>query len=408
MKIKDIKLRIILDSRGKETIEAKVIDDHGNFSITSVPSGTSRSEYEALPFPNNDPQEGLKVFETYKSKLVGIDAEDQEAVDSTLHEIDGTTNFSKIGGNISTGISVSVAKLAAFESNLELYQYIYERYTRKMGISKKIPGLAGNVIGGGVHSNNKMSIQEVLLVTGDKDTIENAKTNIKIHASIGEYLKSKNLAIGLNIENAWNTKLSDTEAIETASEFAGRESPNTRIGVDFAASEFFNRRKYKFVESIESKKKKAISREQYISVVENIAQKYNLAYIEDPLDSNDFEGFAEITKQIGSKALIVGDDLYATNRERLQEGIKVNATNAILIKVNQVGTLSDVLDTIELAHSKGIKTVVSHRSGETTDAFMSHLAVAFGSEYIKCGIIRGERIVKINELAKIEAIEKEQ
>jgi len=346
------------------------------------------------------------VFETYKSKLIGIDVEDQEAVDNTLHEIDGTTNFSKIGGNISTGISVSAAKLAALESNLGLYQYIYEKYTRKMGISKKIPGLVGNVIGGGVHSNNKMSIQEVLLVTGDKDTIENAKTNIKIHASIGEYLKSKNLAIGLNIENAWNTKLSDIEAIETASEFASRESSHTRIGVDFAASEFFNRRKYKFVDSVESKRKKAISREQHISVVENIAKKYNLTYIEDPLDSNDFEGFAELTKQIGSKALIVGDDLYATNRERLREGIKVNATNAILIKVNQVGTLCDVLDTIELAHSKSIKTVVSHRSGETTDAFMSHLAVAFGSEYIKCGIIRGERIAKINELAKIEAIEK--
>ncbi len=409
MEIKDIKLRVILDSRGKETLAAEVSDSEGNKAEAMAPSGTSRSEYEAMPFPENNAKKAIDAFETYKSKLIGMEPSNQKGIDMLLHEIDGTSNFSKIGGNASTAISVAVARLAAIEAGMELYQYIYENFTKNVGIEKKIPGLLGNAIGGGVHSNNKMSIQEVLLATKDGKVLENAKTNIAIHGSIGDYLKSKDLAVGLNIENAWNTKLDDVAAIELASAQAGSKSASTKLGLDCAASEFYNSNAntYLFEQSMSaSSGKKELSRDTYLQTIEQIAEKYNLAYLEDPMDSNDIDGFAEINRKLGGKMLIVGDDLYATNKERLAKGISKKATNAILIKVNQVGTLTDVFDTVELAHKNNIQTIVSHRSGETTDPFMAHLGVAFGSAYIKCGILGGERIAKINELARIESIEK--
>jgi len=404
MKIKEARIRIILDSRGKETIAAQVIDEEGNKAEAMAPSGTSRSEYEALPFPENNAKKALEVFETYKNKIVGNEASAQSEIDRLLHEIDGTPNFSRIGGNVATALSVAVAKLAAIEEKMELYEYIYENFTKKMGIKKKIPGLLGNVIGGGVHSNNKMSFQEILLASKGSDVFSNAKTNISIHSMIGDYLKANDLAIGLNIENAWNTKLDDISALDLASEKAmGKAS----LGIDCAASEFFTNGHYLFENGVKPKvERQELNRTTYLSIVEEIARKYNLVYLEDPMESNDLDGFAEITRKFGSKMLIVGDDLYATNRTRLQMGINKKATNAILIKVNQVGTLTDVFDTVELAHKNNIETVVSHRSGETTDPFMAHLGVAFGSAYIKCGILGGERVAKINELARIEALEK--
>ncbi|MGC8675891.1 MAG: phosphopyruvate hydratase [Candidatus Micrarchaeia archaeon] len=400
MKITDAKLRIILDSRGKETVAAELIDEKGNKAEAMAPSGTSRSEYEAVPFANNSPKASLDAFAGYKGKLLGNEP-DMKNIDMLLHEIDGTENFAKIGGNAATAISVATAKLAAMQAQQELYQYLYENFTKRTGIKKKIPGLLGNVIGGGVHSNNNMSIQEILLATKSGPVMANAEKNIMIHGAIGNYLKSKDLAIGLNIENAWNTKLYDKEAIELAGKYA--KDNGTFIGVDCAASEFYKNGKYVFNEP--DKTKREMERSEYIEFVVELAEKNGLVYVEDPLDSNDADGFAEITKQIGKKALVVGDDLYATNKERLQAGIGKNATNGILIKVNQVGTLSDVIETAELAHKHGISTVVSHRSGETTDAFMAHLGVALGSEFIKCGVLGGERIAKINELARIEAVE---
>ncbi|MEM3181130.1 MAG: enolase C-terminal domain-like protein [Candidatus Micrarchaeaceae archaeon] len=399
MNITNAELRVILDSRGKETLAARLFDNNGNSAEAMAPSGTSRSEYEAVPFAGNSAEKSVEEFKQYKSKLVGMEPE-QKGIDSMLHEIDGTENFSKIGGNAATAISIAAAKLAAAEANLELYQYIYENFTKKLGIKKKIPGLLGNVIGGGVHSHNKMSIQEILLATSSGSVMENAKKNIVIHSAIGAYLQSKDLATGLNIENAWNTKLDDSSALALASDQAS--SNGTNIGIDCAASEFYKNGNYVFDNG-----KRILDRQEYISFLLDLAQRNKIAYVEDPMDSNDAEGFAEITKALKDQALIVGDDIYATNKKRLDNGISKGATTAILIKVNQVGTLSDVLETVELAHSHGIKTVVSHRSGETIDAFMSHLAVALGSEYIKCGIVGGERIAKINELARIESIERQ-
>ncbi|MGC8628725.1 MAG: phosphopyruvate hydratase [Candidatus Micrarchaeia archaeon] len=403
--IQKIALRVILDSRGKETVAATVRDEKGNEAEAMAPSGTSRSEYEAVPFVNNSANESIKTFETYKSKIIGRDCKDQSGIDLLLHEIDGTSNFSKIGGNVATAISMANAKLAAKEAGMELYEYIFENFTKKMGISKKIPGLLGNVIGGGVHSSNKMSIQEILLATKAQNIMESAKANIGVHAAIGAYLRSHDLAVGLNIENAWNTKLDDVSAIELANAQA-KANGIIKLGADCAASEFFKDGKYFFEkEAKPGSEKSELERNEYIELIVSIAKKYGFVYLEDPLDSNDFDGFSQITKEMEDKALVVGDDLYATNKERLKMGVSKKATNAILIKVNQVGTLTDVLDTISFAHKNGIKTIVSHRSGETTDPFMAHLGVAFGSEYIKCGILGGERIAKINELARIEEIE---
>lgn len=396
MQIKRILLRKILDSRGLDTVEATVCDNKGNCATASSPSGTSRSEYEAVPFPKGKVELGIANFKKNENKILGIEPQEQGALDSMLHEIDKTRDFSFIGGNIATALSIANARLAAAECNLELYEYVYET-TKKFGIKKKIPRLLGNIIGGGVHSNNGMSIQEVLVASDAGSVYANAASNLSIHNEVGKYLKERGLAIGTNIENAWIPKLNDIESIALVSKIAKEFGKKAIIGIDFAASEFYNGR-YRF-------EGESLSRKAFMKKLYFIFKRYNIKYIEDPLESSDFSGFAEISKIAKKNALVVGDDLYATNAGRLRDGIRWNSTNAILIKVNQTGTLSDTIATVREAWKNNIKIVVSHRSGETVDAFISHLSVAFGAELIKCGAIGGERIAKINELARIEALE---
>ncbi|MGC9037406.1 MAG: phosphopyruvate hydratase [Candidatus Micrarchaeia archaeon] len=398
--IKDISLHVALDSRGRETIAAYLKDEKGNEAIAIAPSGTSRSGYEAVPLPRGGAKEAIKLFSTYKAKLLGMDAEQQKEIDATLHEIDATENFARIGGNAATAISIATAKLAAKEQGLELYQYIYRRFTQSMGIKKAIPFLLGNILGGGVHSNSNMQIQEILITNRSKDVIENAKTNIMLHNALGEFLRKRDLAIGLNIENAWISKLADIEAIKAVEKTADGLA---RLGFDFAATEYFSNGKYLFYDR--HGKRRQLTRAEYFDAINEIVEKHRPVYIEDPFEESELESFARLTKEFGRSALIVGDDLYATNAKRLEEGIKARATNGILVKVNQVGTLTDTLEVVKLARRHGIKLVVSHRSGETIDAFISHLAVAFGAAYIKCGILGGERIAKINELARIQELE---
>ncbi|MEM4088494.1 MAG: enolase C-terminal domain-like protein [Candidatus Micrarchaeaceae archaeon] len=398
--IKSIVLRKIFDSRGSQTVEATVMSKSGISAVASAPSGTSTSIHEVEAFPKGDVGLGIRRFNAKSSSLVGIDVFDQTYVDEELHEIDGTTRFSWIGGNIATAVSIATAKLAAKLDNTELYEYIFRHFTQKMGITKKIPRPLGNLIGGGVHSNGKMRIQEILIAADGGSFAKNAYANIETHKMLG--LEIAKLGCGVNIEGAWITPFGDLRNLELVSTVVRRAERKLgvkiSIGIDFAASEFYSNRKYSYGGRV-------LNKEEQIRFIEKLRDKFNLEYIEDPLDENDFDGFAELNKAIGNNCYIVGDDLYATDTVRLRKGISMHSTNSILIKVNQVGTLSDTIATVEVAHSNGIKTIVSHRSGETTDAFIAHLAVAFGSDYIKCGIMRGERIAKINELLRIEALE---
>ncbi|MGC8710702.1 MAG: phosphopyruvate hydratase [Candidatus Micrarchaeia archaeon] len=396
MQIKKITLRKILDSRGLDTVEASVFDNKGNFATASSPSGTSRSVYEAAPFPKGNVELGIANFKKNENKIIGADPGDQGAVDALLHEIDATDNFAFIGGNTATAISIANAKLAAAECGCELYQYVYN-IVKRFGIKKRMPRLLGNVIGGGVHSNNGMSIQEVLVASDTGSVYGNAVSNISIYREIGEYLKKRGLAIGTNIENAWSSRLGDEESIALVKRIASNKRKRVLVGIDVAASELYDG-KYRF-------ENRRMGREAFIRKMESIFNKYKLGYIEDPLESADFLGFALITKNFSRSALVVGDDLYATNSRRLMKGIRLKSTNALLIKVNQAGTLTDTIETVREAHRNNIKIVVSHRSGETNDIFISHLSVAFGAELMKCGVTGGERIAKINELARIEAIE---
>ncbi len=398
--IKDIKVRKILDSRGGFTVEVTV-SSAKNSASAAVANSTSTGSHEVFAFPDGNVDLGISNFEEVKKGLLGLDAHDQRRIDSTLHEIGGE-RFGVIGGNISTGVSIAAAKLAAKSEGVELYDYVYENFTKRFGVKKHIPRPLGNLIGGGAHSKNKMSIQEILISPKGVSFAEGIHINAMVHKSLEEYI-SKELAIpaGVNIEGAWVTGLGDQENLDLADEMAGTVDAigvDVQLGADFAASEFFKDGRYVYGD-------RKLDPLQNIDFVAKLADDFELAVVEDPMNEDDFSGFAGITKKIGGKSLVVGDDLYTTNNGRVEQGVKSKSTNGVLIKVNQIGTLCDTLDVIALAHRSGMKTVVSHRSRETTDSFISHLAVAFGSEFIKTGIVGGERVAKLNELARIEELE---
>ena len=398
--IEKIEARRILDSRGGFTVEV-YLSSKKKTAKAQVPNSTSTGSHEVFAFPDGDVDLALSNFSKVKGKLIGIGASEQRAIDSTLHEIGGE-RFSVIGGNVATGVSIAAAKLAAATEEMELYEYIHANFMKKLGVRKGMPRPLGNLIGGGAHSRNKMSIQEILISPKDVSFARGISANASVHRALGEHL-SKELALstGVNVEGAWVTGLGDEENLTLAKEMAGlaeEQDIDVQIGADFAASEYFRNAKYEYQD-------RKLSPSENVEFIGALAQEFELAVIEDPMNEDDYSGFSQVTKKVGKKSLVVGDDLYTTNIARLREGIRNRSTNGVLIKVNQIGTLSDTMDVVGLAHNNGIKTVVSHRSRETTDDFIAHLAVAFGSEFIKTGIVGGERIAKLNELARIEEIE---
>jgi len=385
--IKDIVLRAVFDSRGMQTVEA-IITDGKNYAKASAPSGTSRSRYEAVAFPNNSVELGINRFYKKKNKLIGADELDQQGIDSLLHEIDGTENFSYIGANIATAISIANARLASLKQGLELYKLVSNLARRK----PRMPRLLGNAFGGGAHGKG-MSIQEILISSKSKMIREEEKRHVKIYNELGSHLAKNCLASGKTIENAWTSKLNSLESIKLISKIARGFEKDIELGVDMAASEYFNKGYYLF-------DKNRLSKNGYFDFVKEIISTNKIYYVEDPFESSDFASFSQLRSELGKDFLVVGDDLYATNKERIKEGKKQRSTNGVIIKINQVGTLSDTIDAVKVA--QGLKTIVSHRSGETEDNFLAHLAVGLGADYIKCGIVGGERVAKINELMRIE------
>ncbi len=398
--IEDIIARKVLTSRGEETIEVDVITSSG-FGRISAPEGKSRGKAETICFPQGGVEEAItKIEELVAPEIVGLNAECQEEIDRTLHIVDGSEDFRVIGGNTAFAISLASAEAAANSCGRLLFQYLGGH------IAHELPYPLGNTISGGLHtSGNSPDMQEFLVLPyGSTSFFEAATANVQIHAKIGELLRKKDRLFGggKSDEGAWIANIGDVEALEISAkicEEVGNElGIECRTGVDVAASSLWNSKTgtYNY-----RRDKQSRSPGEQLDFILEIIRKYNLIYVEDSFHEEDFESFAELTKKT-KNCIVSGDDLFVTNSERLNRGIEMQAANATIIKVNQIGTLSDALRTIEIAKRNGYIPVVSHRSGDTCDWHIAHLAVAFKCPIVKTGVVEGTRVAKINELIRIE------
>jgi len=395
MQIEGVFTRKILDSRGNITVEVEVLTG-GRKVRAQAPSGASTGSHEVVAFPKNI-DKGLDAFRKEAiPKLIGCDLREQAKIDQMLKEMDGTERLERFGGNVVTAASLACARAAALMLGIPLYRYI--NGLQPIG---RLPYPFGNVIGGGVHAIGGTDIQEILAVSQSKNAIENVFANAEVHKTVGKMLKQTfpTHTIGRGDEGAWVAPLNNLEAIDMVArgcEMVSKERGiDIRPALDFASSELYKNGSYIYKEA----KRSTV---QQIDFVEKISGEYDLFSVEDPFFEDDFASFTELTERIGKKTLVLGDDLFVTNIERLKKGIAKGAGNAIIIKVNQVGTLTDALATVREAHEHGYKCVVSHRSGETPDEFITHLAVGISALGIKTGVVGGERIAKLNELIRIQ------
>jgi len=400
--IEDVTARMILNSRGEETIEVDVITLEG-FGRASAPAGASRGKAEAVPFPEKGVQEAVKIVkELVAPELIGMNAEEQEEIDNLLHELDGTENFQKIGGNTSFAISLAVADAAGDSYRLPLFQYLGGRLTTEL------PCPLGNVLGGGKHAVGKApDIQEFLVLPMAAPTFTKAaEANVLVHRKLGSILRKVDTTFtgGRGDEGAWAPNMTNEEALESVAkaceEVSNELGFKVRPALDVAASSLWDEKSNRYVYLRDNVSKDSGEQLEYIR---SLIEKYGLAYVEDPFREEDFQNFAELTKKVG-RCLVCGDDLFVTNVHKLNEGIKRLAGNAIIIKVNQVGTLTDAWKTVDAAKKAGYVPVMSHRSGETASFHIAHLAVGFRCPIIKTGVMGGERIAKIDELIRIEEI----
>ncbi|MBQ2652937.1 MAG: phosphopyruvate hydratase [Methanobrevibacter sp.] len=399
--IEDVQVRKILDSRGNPTIEVDIVTWNG-FGRAAAPSGASNGSREVVSFPEGGVDLVVREMEDFiASELIGMDAEDIATIDEVLKEIDGTENFAAIGGNTTVAISMAVAKAAAKSYNMPLYKYIGGN------LVNELPYPLGNMMNGGAHAGiNSPDIQEFLVVpTGASNVCEAIFANAAVHKRLKELIQTKdsNFTGGKGDEGGWVPNITNDAALEIqakACEEVGDElGIEIRPSLDMAASELWNAKDQKYVYAQDGVKRDTGDQ---IDFVNDIIDTYKMFYVEDPFDESDFDGFSQLTSKAGDKCLICGDDLFVTNKELLAKGIEKNAANAIIIKPNQIGSLSETFATVKLAKENNIVPVVSHRSGETTDETIAHLAVGFASPMIKTGAIGGERIAKLNELIRIE------
>lgn len=413
-KIKKIFAREILDSRGNPTVEVEVELESGTKASAAVPSGASTGAYEALELRDKDPdryhkQGVLKAVENVNKKIskaiIGMDVTEQKKIDKKMLELDGTENKSNLGANAILGVSLAVCRVAAIENNLPLYEYIAKSYKLKAK-SWKIPIPMFNVINGGKHSDSGLSIQEYKLVpNGIKTFKEQLRAGSEIFHSLKEILASEGYSVSVGDEGGFAPHLESNaqalELINEAIEKAGyKKGKEVNIGIDAAANSFYDEKEDKYIFKPENS---TLTREMLVNIYNEWIQKYNVISVEDGLNENDFSGWRAMNEKIGSKVMLIGDDLLVTNVKRLKKAIEEKSCNAVLVKVNQIGTLTETIDCIKLAKKNKMKIIISHRSGETTDEFISDLAVGTGADFIKSGSLsRGERICKYNRLLRIE------
>jgi enolase len=397
--------REILDSRGNPTVEVEVVLDDETVARAAVPSGASTGQFEAYELRDGDKKRYLgkgvlkavaAVEDVLGPALEGIEASDQREVDAIMIAADGTDNKSKLGANAILGVSLAVAKAAADSSGLDLFRYVGGANAHVLPVPMM------NVINGGAHADSNVDVQEfMLLPIGASSFAEGLRWGTETYHALKSLLNQKGLSTGLGDEGGFAPNLSSNRAaldlLVEAIESAGyKPGTDIALGMDVAASEFFKDGVYTF----ESKPKTAQEMSAYYT---ELAANYPLVTIEDPLDEDDWEGWAHITSELGSKLQIVGDDLFVTNPIRLARGIAAGAANSILVKVNQIGTLTETLDAVGLAQRSGYTTVMSHRSGETEDTTIADLAVAVNAGQIKTGApARSDRVAKYNQLLRIE------
>lgn len=390
MIIEDVHYRVVFDSRGNETVECEVVAGEV-VAKAMAPSGASTGSGEAVVV---SPYRYEEIEEEVSKAIIGMSVFDQESVDEALRELDGTDNFSRIGGNFAITASLAVAKAAAEILGLPLYAYVGGTF------AKELPYPLGNVIGGGRHAEGSTSIQEFLVIpVGAKTFFEAQRANAAVHKQLKKIFKERGIFAAKGDEGAWAAQISDEQAFEILSEAIQRVEDElgvkVRMGIDVAATELWDGERYVY-------SGRKLTTEEQIAYMAELADRYDLLYIEDPLHEKDFEGFAELTKQV--KCMVCGDDIFVTNPEIIKRGIEVGAANTVLIKPNQNGTLSGTAKAVKIARDNGYSVVVSHRSGETEDETLAHLAVAFNAKLIKTGVVGGERISKLNELIRIEEL----
>ncbi|ABV33383.1 Phosphopyruvate hydratase [Pseudothermotoga lettingae TMO] len=404
--IVDVKAREVLDSRGNPTVEVEVFLEDGTQASAIVPSGASTGKFEALELRDKEKRYlGKGVLKAVKNvneiiapKIIGINVFEQVLIDQTMLELDGTDNKSKLGANAILGVSMAVARAAAQSLYLPMYQYLGGPN------AKVLPVPFMNVINGGKHADNNLDIQEFMIVPAGAPSFSEAlRCGAEVFHTLKKILHGSGHVTSVGDEGGFAPNLSSNEeaikvlieAIKSAGYEPGKD---VFIALDSAASSFYDAETGKY--EIDGTKK---TTEELVDYYTNLVNKYPVISLEDPLDEEDWEGFVKLTEKIGKRVQIVGDDLYVTNVKRLQKGVQMKATNSILIKLNQIGTVTETLDTIEYAKQHGMTCVVSHRSGETEDTFIADLAVATNCGMIKTGSLsRSERIAKYNRLLRIE------
>ena len=396
--------REILDSRGNPTVEVEALLADGSHGRAAVPSGASTGEHEAHELRDGDERYAGKgvlkavgsVNETIADELAGLEADDQRIVDSLMLELDGSDNKKNLGANAILGVSMAVAKAAADSAALPLYRYIGGPNAHVLPVPMM------NILNGGAHADSGVDVQEFMIAPIGAETFTEAlRMGTEVYHALKSVLKSKNLSTGLGDEGGFAPSVGSTkealdlivEAIEKAGYTAGED---VALALDVASSEFFKDGAYDFEGGRHTP-------EEMIQVYADLVEQYPIVSIEDPLDQNDWDGYVALTQQLGDKVQLVGDDFFVTNPARLAEGIEKGAANALLVKVNQIGTLTETFDAVELAHRNGYRTMMSHRSGETEDTTIADLAVALSCGQIKTGApARSERVAKYNRLLRIE------
>lgn len=401
MKIKNVIGREVLDSRGNPTVEVDVILENNIVGRAIVPSGASTGEREALEMRDGGSRyNGLGVLKAVnnvniilKDSIVGMDVFEQQKIDYKMIDVDGTPNKSNLGANAILGVSMAVLKAAANCDNMQLYKYV--------GNGTSLPVAMMNILNGGCHADNNLDFQEFMIVPNRDSIHERVRVGAEVFHTLKKLLKEKGYFTGVGDEGGFAPNLSSNEeafqliieAIKMAGYTPGKD---VNLAIDVAASELYENGKY----NIDGK---GFTTEELIEYYDELINKYPIISIEDPLDQNDWEGFADITKRLKERVQIVGDDLFVTNKKYLEKGIRLGCCNAILIKVNQIGTITETLETIKLAKENNYNIIISHRSGETEDTTIADLAVGLNVGQIKTGSLsRTDRICKYNQLFRIE------
>ena len=403
-KIKAVNAREILDSRGNPTIEVEVVLEDKSIGRAAVPSGASTGAFEAAELRDGGSRylgKGVtsavkNVIEKITPVVIGMSATDQRAIDQKMISLDGTKNKSVLGANAILGVSLATARAASISANQSLFIYLGG------SAAKTLPVPMMNILNGGAHADTNVDIQEFMIAPIGADSFkESLRWGAEIYHSLKSVLKTKGLATSIGDEGGFAPNLDSNRAaldlILVAIEGAGFKVGNQiALAMDVAATEFFSEGKYEF-------EGKSLTSDQMITYYSDLVSNYPLVSIEDPLDEDDWSGWARLTTELGEKIQIVGDDLFVTNPERLAKGIESKTANALLVKVNQIGTLTETIDAVNMAHENNYKSMMSHRSGETEDTTIADLAVALNCGQIKTGApARSERVAKYNQLLRIE------